>query len=194
MLDPIRSFFEQHMKLPSAGNGGGQTDDGSHDRAEEGATAASDGTAADIAAAEARHRLHLAACALLLELAHADDEFTEAERTHIEVVLRRHFDLEEAEALRLMELAESERSQAIDYYQFTSLIRSSYDLGQKTLLAEVMWGLVLADGQIARHEAYLLRKIANLLDLEPGYLSAARKRATGQGDAAQDATGEDAAG
>ena len=43
------------------------------------------------------------------------------------------------------------------------------------------WGLILADGQIARHEAYLLRKIANLLDLEPGYLSAARKRAAGEG-------------
>jgi uncharacterized tellurite resistance protein B-like protein len=128
-----------------------------------------------------RRRLHLAACALLLELAHADDEFSESERDHIEVVLRRHFDLDEAEALELMELAEAERASAIDLYQFTSLIRSSYDLGQKTLLAEVMWGLILADGQIARHEAYLLRKIANLLDLEPGYLSAARKRAAGEG-------------
>jgi hypothetical protein len=29
---------------------------------------------------------------------------------------------------------------------------------------------------VARHEAYMLRKIANLLDLEPGYLAAARKR------------------
>jgi uncharacterized tellurite resistance protein B-like protein len=40
-----------------------------------------------------------------------------------------------------------------------------------------MWGLVLTDGAIARHEAYMLRKIANLLDLEPGYLASARKRA-----------------
>jgi uncharacterized tellurite resistance protein B-like protein len=38
---------------------------------------------------------------------------------------------------------------------------------------------VLADGQIAEHEHYLTRKIANLLELEPGYLSAAKARAAG---------------
>lgn len=128
---------------------------------------------------EARRRLHVAACALLLELAYADDEFDSAERMHVEAVLRRHFDLDEATARELMELAAAERRDAVDLYQFTTLIRSSYDLGQKTLLAEIMWGLVLADGRIARHEGYMLRKIANLLDLEPGYLSAARKRAAG---------------
>ena len=37
-----------------------------------------------------------------------------------------------------------------------------------------------ADGQIASHEAYLVRKISNLLDLEPGYLNAAKKKATGE--------------
>jgi uncharacterized tellurite resistance protein B-like protein len=42
-----------------------------------------------------------------------------------------------------------------------------------------MWGLVAADGQIASHEAYLVRKISNLLDLEPGYLNAAKKKAMG---------------
>jgi uncharacterized tellurite resistance protein B-like protein len=40
-----------------------------------------------------------------------------------------------------------------------------------------MWGLVLADGTIAEHESYMTRKIANLLDLEPGYLSTAKKAA-----------------
>ncbi len=129
------------------------------------------------ASEEERKRLHVAACALLLELAHADDEFSGIERMHIEAVLRRHFDLDEGTAQELLELAEEERQSAIDLFQFTNLIRSSYDLGQKTLLAEIMWGLILADGEIARHEAYMLRKIANLLDLEPGYLSAARKRA-----------------
>ena len=123
--------------------------------------------------------VQLAACALLLELAHADDEFSEQERTHIEAVLRRHFALDEETARELVELAEAERQSAIDLYQFTSLIRDSYDLGQKTLLAEIMWGLLMTDGEIAHHEAYMLRKIANLLDLEPGYLAAARKRAHG---------------
>ena len=156
MKDSIRSFFNRRMKL--TGTNGAAAD-------------------AAIEADDERYRLHVAACALLLELAHADDVFTETERAHIEAVLRRHFALDEETARELVELAEAEREASIDLYQFTNLIRNSYDLGQKTLLAEVMWGLVMTDGEVARHEAYMLRKIANLLDLEPGYLSAARKRA-----------------
>lgn len=128
-------------------------------------------------AAAADRELQVAACALLLELAHADQEFSEAERLHIEAVVRRHFDVDEATAQELIQLAQKEQAESIDLYQFTTLIRSNYDLGQKTVLAEIMWGLILADGEIAKREAYMLRKIANLLDLEPGYLSAARKRA-----------------
>lgn len=153
MLDPIRSFFQRNIAIDI---------DGRH-------------TAPQARTEE--QKLHIAACALLLELAHADDEFSEAERAHIEAVLRRHFDLDADTAAQLMELAEAERSRAIDLFQFTTLVRNNYDLGQKTLLAEIMWGLVLSDGQIARHESYMLRKIANLLDLEPGYLASARKRA-----------------
>jgi uncharacterized tellurite resistance protein B-like protein len=121
----------------------------------------------------------VAACALLLELAHADDEFSDSERHHVEAVVRRHLALDEDTAQRLIDLADEERRAAIDLFQFTSLIRDSYDLGQKTLLAEIMWGVVLADGRIERHESYLLRKIANLLDLKPGYLAEARKRVSG---------------
>ena len=149
MLEAIRSFFSRRMEAARE-SGGAEVEP---------------------------QPLHVAACALLLELAYADDEFADAERAHIEAVLRRHFSLDEETAKSLMELAEQERRQAVDLYQFTSLIRENYDLGQKTLLAEIMWGLILTDGEIGRHESYLLRKIANLLDLEPGYLSQARKKA-----------------
>jgi uncharacterized tellurite resistance protein B-like protein len=132
------------------------------------------------AAADARQRLHVAACALLLEIAYADDHFSDGERMHIGAVMQRHFGLDQATAEELIALAEAERAEAIDLYQFTSLIRDSYDLGQKSLLAEIMWGLVLTDGQVARHESYMLRKIANLLDLKPGYLASARKQAASQ--------------
>jgi uncharacterized tellurite resistance protein B-like protein len=148
MLDPIRAFFARKMEPAPA----------AEPEAEQ-------------------QRLHVAACALLLELAHADDEFTSAERSHIEAVLGRHFGLDQDTTRALVELAEAERAQAIDLYQFTSLINKSYDLGQKTLLAELMWGVIMTDGEIARHESYLLRKIANLLDLKPGYLAEARRSA-----------------
>lgn len=125
-----------------------------------------------------RDAVRIAACALLLELAHADAEFTDAERTHIEAVMRRHFSLDEATAQEIIQHAEAAREREGDVYRFASLIRDHYDLGQKLLLAEIMWGVVLADGAIAQREAYLLRRIANLLDLEAGYLAQARNSVT----------------
>ena len=129
-----------------------------------------------------RDPLPLAACALLLELAHADDEFSDEERHHIEEALTRHFALPLETARELMELAEAERRQAVDLYQFTSLITQRYDEGQRMVLAEVMWRVVYADGELAKHESYLMRKLSNLLDLKPGYLAEARKRAVGRVD------------
>ena len=121
--------------------------------------------------------VHLAACALLLQVAYADGEFSPDERAHLEDALTRHFDLPPEGGRRLLELAEVERREAIDQYRFTSVVKKSYDLEQKMTLAEVMWGLVLADGNISEHEQYLTRKIANLLDLKPGYLSTAKAAA-----------------
>ena len=121
--------------------------------------------------------VHIAACALLLEVAYADGEFADAERAHLESVLARQFGLDEEAGRRLIELAQQERVRSIDYFQFTSVLQREYDLGQKMVLAEIMWGLVLADGAIAEREQYLTRKIANLLDLEPAYLSQAKSAA-----------------
>jgi uncharacterized tellurite resistance protein B-like protein len=121
--------------------------------------------------------LHLAACVLLLDVAHADGEFSDAERTHLESVLERHFSLPPESGRALMELADKERRAAVDHFQFTSQLRASYDTGQKMVLAEIMWAIVLADGKVADHEHYLTRKISNLLELEPGYLSAAKDAA-----------------
>lgn len=121
--------------------------------------------------------IRVAACALLLELAYADDDFSEGERSHIEAVMRRHFNLDEDTATSIIELADSARVHEGDVQRFAAMIRDNYDLGQKMLLAEIMWGLVLVDGAIARREAYLLRKIANLLGLEAGYLDQARNTA-----------------
>ena len=73
----------------------------------------------------------------------------------------------EALARTVIELL-SERDQAVDLWQFTNLIAENYSTGQKMVLAEIMWGLVYSDGDLASKEDYLMRKICNLLRLEPG--------------------------
>jgi uncharacterized tellurite resistance protein B-like protein len=122
-------------------------------------------------------RVLLAACALLLELAHADGEFSAAEQEHIERTLVGHFGLDQATSQELLRLAEAERAQSLDHFQFTRLIAAEYDLGQKMVLAEVMWGVILADGQLSDHETHLVRKLASLMQLEPAYLAEARRAA-----------------
>jgi uncharacterized tellurite resistance protein B-like protein len=137
-----------------------------------GAPAPSDAPAPD------RAGVQIAACALLLELAHADGEFSAEERAHIENAVSRHFGLDEPTTRELLELAEAERRESIDHFQFTRIIAEQYDLGQKMVLAEVMWGVILADGQIATHEGWLVRKLAHMLQLEPGYLAEAKRAAS----------------
>ena len=132
------------------------------------------------AASASPSRVQLAACALLLELAHADGEFSLEERQHIERTLVRHFGLDEATGAELMRLAETERAQSLDHFQFTRLIAAEYDLGQKMVLAEIMWGVILADGRLSDHETHLVRKMASLMQLEPAYLAQARRAAAGQ--------------
>ena len=44
------------------------------------------------------------------------------------------------------------------------------------LLAELLWQVVLTDGSIDSNESYLMRKLANLLQLDPAFLSEARRK------------------
>lgn len=121
--------------------------------------------------------VHLAACALLLEVAYADGEFTAAEHEHLANAIGRHFGLSPQQGERLLDIAEQERRRSIDHFQFTQVLQQSFSLGQKMVLAEVMWGLVLSDGRIAEREDALTRKISRLLELQPGYLATAKEAA-----------------
>ena len=137
------------------------------------------GGAVGDAAPDSEHELRVAACALLLELAHSDDVFRPEEQRLIEESLGRHFGLSPEEGRGLLALAEERRREAIDLHEFTKLVTRSYDEGQRMVLAELMWRVVDADGELSRHEEELMRKIASLLDLRPAYLAAARRRGRG---------------
>ncbi|MDH3222700.1 MAG: TerB family tellurite resistance protein [Gemmatimonadota bacterium] len=148
MLDKIKSFFFREMAPPAPDDQAGASAD----------------------------ELRIAGCALLLEVAYADDHFSEEERKHLRNLVKRHFGLPQEAADELIALAEEERRKSVDLWGFTALIRENYSVGQKMVLAEAMWGLVMADGKLASREDYLMRKISGLLGLKAGYLSEARRR------------------
>ena len=109
--------------------------------------------------------LHVAAAALLLELAHADDEFSDGERAHIQEVIRRSFGLHEDSAKALLVLTERERARGANLHEFTDLIASRLDRVQKARLIEMMWELARSDAEIVQHEAFLMLHVAERLGL-----------------------------
>ncbi len=108
----------------------------------------------------------LATCALLLEMAYADDEFSEAEKNNILAIIKEHLDLNENDAGELIELAELERKESLDLWQFTNLINQTYSKEEKRKVVETLWFVIYTDGKVDKHEEYLMRKLTYLLNLE----------------------------
>ena len=109
------------------------------------------------------HRLQVATGALLIEMMRTDVESTEGERAVVAEALRSKFDLTPEETDQLVGLAEAEADDAIDHYQFTSLIKAGFSPEQKHKVVEYLWAVAFADRNVDQHEEYLVRKIANLI-------------------------------
>lgn len=108
-------------------------------------------------------KLQLAAIALFLEMMAMDDKVTPKEQEAILALIQQNFSLTDGQATALIALAEQQRQQATDYFQFTSLINKTYSLEQKIQLIESLWKIAFIDGVLDIQEEYLVRKIADLL-------------------------------
>jgi uncharacterized tellurite resistance protein B-like protein len=140
--------------------------------------------APEAAALDPDHRLQIATCALLLEAAHADDDFDDEERVLIRSLLQERFALSEAQARELIDLSEQQRQESTDLYQFTRLISARFDRRQKLVILEQLWRVVYSDGRLEAHEDALLHKFANLFGLRHDELIAVKlkvKREAGAG-------------
>ena len=108
----------------------------------------------------------VATCALLLEMAHADSEFSQSEKDNIISILQANFDMAESDSAELLNLADLERKESLDLWQFTNLINQSYSREEKVKVAETLWRVIYTDGKVDQHEEYLMRKLTYLLNLE----------------------------
>lgn len=124
--------------------------------------------------------VEVAAAALLLESANADDEVHAFEHAAIAQGLAKHFGLDAAAVERVLARAERARREAIDLHGFTALLVRHHDERERLALAESVWRVVYADGQVTAHETLLARRLGNLLDLRPEHVSVAIRRARGE--------------
>jgi uncharacterized tellurite resistance protein B-like protein len=110
--------------------------------------------------------LHIATCAILLEIAHADEEFSEEEERRIVDLMQKNFNLPHETVHKLKEISEKKRKESIDLWQFTSTIKDNYSTEQKEQVIEMIWSIIYADGTLDKYEDYLAHKLAKLLGLD----------------------------
>jgi uncharacterized tellurite resistance protein B-like protein len=120
------------------------------------------------------HDVRVAACALLLELAHADGHFSALERSRISGMLQRWFGVKAADAETLLAEAASARRDAAGPLVFTAQLVREYDVAQRTVVAELLWEVALADGSLDAAEEALLAQLADALALDPALLAKTR--------------------
>jgi uncharacterized tellurite resistance protein B-like protein len=109
--------------------------------------------------------VRIATCALLLEMAHIDGEFSELEKESILEVLKNKYHLSVEHAAALMKAAEDELEESIDLWQFAKRINENYSTEEKINIIETVWHLIYTDGVLDKHEDYLVHKLAKLLRL-----------------------------
>ncbi|KFC50099.1 hypothetical protein DK37_21280, partial [Halomonas sp. SUBG004] len=107
--------------------------------------------------------LELASAALLCEVMRADYDQSDVERAALKQMLMARYRLDEQDVSQLMALAEAEVDDAVDHYQFVSLIKQHYDYDQRLELVNLMWELAWADGSLDPLEEHRIRRLADLL-------------------------------
>ena len=125
---------------------------------------------------DAKQRLQLATCVVLLEVARSDDEFCEDERRHIVATMRKRFDLSEDDAHELIEAATAKREESVDLWSFTHQINKGSNIKEKIGIIEEVWRVIFADGTLDGHEDFLIHRLAKLFHLSHAQLIEAKLR------------------
>jgi len=122
------------------------------------------------------HDVRLAVCALFLEMASIDEEFSEEERELVLEMLKEEFELSEEYINELVEAAGEQRRSTLDLWKFTDMINCNFDVEEKIRVVELLWRIVYADGTLNKHEDYLVHKISRLFNLKHSQLIEAKLR------------------
>jgi len=123
---------------------------------------------------ETGHDVRVAACALFVEMARIDEEFTKAEMDTILAIVQERYGLSREHADALVAEADKELDKSVDLWQFARLINENYSADEKIEIIEILWRMVFVDGKMDRYEHYLMNKLKNLLRLSHDQLIAAK--------------------
>ncbi len=124
----------------------------------------------------------LAAVALLVHVAAADGETDEKERLRLKSLVEERFGLDEDATRRLIARAEESDRDAVDFYQFTSVLKRTLDDGGRRKIIEMMFEIAYADGELHEFEDNAIWRVAELLGVSARDRVLIRQSAAGQSD------------
>jgi uncharacterized tellurite resistance protein B-like protein len=126
--------------------------------------------------AAARDELQVVLAALLVEAAHSDDRFDDAERAVIARLLKRRFELAEAGARALLAAGEHEAERSAELFRFARIINERLSHERRVELIEMLWEVAYADGVLDPYEDSLLRRVGGLIHVSDRERGLARQR------------------
>ncbi len=114
---------------------------------------------------------------LMIEAAYTDGQIDETELNKIKSSLINIFDEDPSEVDLILEGAIRNKNNSKSLHYYTSFINKNFTEEKKLLLIEILWGIVLSDGDIHDFESNLIRRLAGLLYISDVNSGNARKRA-----------------
>jgi uncharacterized tellurite resistance protein B-like protein len=122
----------------------------------------------------------LAAVALLIHVANVDGKTDLAERRRLKAIIEERFGLDANAAAKLTALAEQSDREAVDFYQFTSVLKRALDDEGRQKIVAMLWDIAFADGVVHEFEENTIWRIAELLGVSTRERVLLRQRAARQ--------------
>lgn len=104
-------------------------------------------------------KLKIATCALFLEIANSDDNFSGEEMAQIYSIMKNTFSLTDEDVKQLIELSEVQIRRSVSLYEFTDIINKNFTYEEKYEIIKNLWRIVLADKILNPYEEHLLKII-----------------------------------
>ena len=109
--------------------------------------------------------LNNACAALLVEIAFADKEFDETEKTSLKLTLMETYAIEEADIDEIIKDAENTVAESTSLYGYTRIVNDEFEYDDKLRLLKNLWKVAYEDGNLDKYEEHLLRKISDLIHI-----------------------------
>ena len=116
-------------------------------------------------------------CGLMIEAANSDGDIGAEEIKKIRETLTNTFKENPKEIDSVLEQSIQNSNNSKSLYYYSSKINKNYSDEKKIKLIEILWEIVLADGQIHDYESSIIRRLSGLLYISDINSGNARKRA-----------------